>query len=238
VGANAGFYSLLAAANGCQVVAFDPQPACVQIVTINMCLNAHFPVMASGDSVAIVDRPVSDVKADIKMVATSDAAGQAVCNGQFSVDQQHKAATKTTTAPSASLPATAGTSFTKRTVSLDDVLLDSQLQLHLVKIDTEGFELPVLRSMRKLLAAGRVAYLMVEVTPLFWARDGLPREDVYAEFLMIMKLNCTIQRALDVNFERPDVGALLDTEQKLREYLVVRDFVQEDLLVSCPTKAN
>jgi hypothetical protein len=60
---------------------------------------------------------------------------------------------------------------------------------------------------------------------------------VYAEFLKILKLNCTIQRALDVKFERPDVWTLLDTEQKLRQYLVVRDFVQEDLLVSCPTKA-
>jgi hypothetical protein len=60
---------------------------------------------------------------------------------------------------------------------------------------------------------------------------------VYAEFSALLKRNCTIQRVLDVDLQKPNIETLLDTQQKLRQYLVNAVFVQEDLLVSCPTKA-
>lgn len=232
VGSNAGVYSTVALAHGCQVLAFDPQPACAQLIKKNMCLNAHYPSMANGAGVAVVNRPVSDVPSEISMMI-SGPVSQPWCDGKFSVDMQHKSAVDVST------DGAKGATFVKKTVSLDDLLLNSTLQLYLVKIDTEGFELSVLRSMRKLLAGKRVAYMMVEVTPVFWARDGLAREDVYKEFSALLKLGCAIQRALDVNFASkswfrgPD--PLLNTQDKLKEYLVDREFVQEDLLVSCPT---
>lgn len=238
VGANAGFYSVLAAAYGCQVVAFDPQPACAQLLECNMCLNAHYASMASGaHGVALVSRPVSDVAGVSISMTVSGTAAQPICDGQFSVYQHQSAAVASTSASGNATAAAAAPAATFNTtaVSLDDLLLDSHLHLHVVKIDTEGYELSVLKSMRQLLATKRVAYILVEVTPLFWARDGLAREDVYNEFSGLLRLHCTIQRAMDVNFsDDKNIATLLDTEEKLREYLVLREFVQEDLLVSCP----
>ena len=237
VGANAGFYSLVAGVYGCQVLLFDPQPLCVDLIRQNLCMNQQYPVIAEG-KVAIVGRPVADVAKNISMT------GIGVCEGTFSVDKQAKQASSSLVTPAAG--AGSGKVFFRETVSLDDMLLglhNGGLELHVIKVDTEGYEVPVLRSMKKLLAAKKLHHIVVEVTPLFWARDGVERESVYTEFLPFFAAGCSIQRVLDVKFTLgntsgdPSVTSssdtLLDTAEKLHEYLVKREFVQEDLYINC-----
>jgi FkbM family methyltransferase len=270
VGANAGFYSLVAGVYGCQVLMFDPQPLCVDLIQQNLCLNEKSYLVFAEGMVAIVGRPVADLRRNISMSALP------ACEGTFSVDTQAKTAK---TYSSSDTSATGGDSdpslvpgfgsstrntvFFRETVSLDDLLLtrggpgigaaDSSsadgvsdelpVELHVVKIDTEGYEVPVLRSMKKLLAAKKLHHIVVEVTPLFWARDGVERETVYIEFLPFLAAGCSIQRVLDVRLEAETgdgsgvTGVTsshqLDTPAKLHEYLVKRQFVQEDLYINC-----
>jgi FkbM family methyltransferase len=215
VGANAGFYSLIAAAYGCQVLAFDPQKVCSDLVRRNFCLNPGLPGVA-GRRVAVVNAPVSDV------ATTLNLSVPAACEGVFFVPW------KNDTPPRVPVAET----YQRASVSLDGLLLkETSAEVFVLKIDTEGYELPVMKSISGLLAARRVRHILVEVTPVFWTRDGVPRADIYAAFLPLLGYGCRIQRVLDI---AANSTALLDTAEKLREYLVVRDYIQEDVLVTCP----
>jgi FkbM family methyltransferase len=222
VGANAGFYSLLALSYDCQALMFDPQPACVELINHQLCLNSHYPIIGSGLGVGVINRPVSEQKKSL--ILTEWDQGGARCQGSYSVDVQSKQT------------ATAATKFIRDTIVLDDLLMDTGLHLTVVKIDTEGFEVAVLRSMRRLLQAKRVSHMVVEVTPVFWKRDGIPRETVYQEFESLLGLGCQMGRVMDVELSGavPVIQNALDTPEKLKQYLVERDFVQEDLYVKCP----
>jgi FkbM family methyltransferase len=206
VGSNAGFYSLLAAAYGCQVLLFDPQPSCIKLVQSNLCLNQGLQAIKDG-LVTMINQPVSDVTVATNLTLPSS------CQGTFALRPAGARKLQHLTQP----------------VSLDAVLFESGVQLYVVKIDTEGFELSVLRSMKKLLAARRVQHLVVEVTPLFWKRDGIDRVEVYHEFEPFLAMGCTIQRVLDVDFDASAPQHVLGTTAELRAYLVERDFVQVSL---------
>ncbi|KIZ01014.1 hypothetical protein MNEG_6947 [Monoraphidium neglectum] len=217
VGSNAGFYSMVAASYGCQVLSFDPQKACADLVRRNYCLNGAYPVVAR-DLVAVINAPVSDVP------TTLNLSVPARCEGVFFLPTGPGATAKQT------VPTTE--TYQRTSVSLDGLLLnETSLEVYMIKIDTEGYEMAVLKSLKGMLAARRVRHIMIEVTPLFWARDNVPRTDIYSTFLPLLGYGCKIQRVLDMV---ANSTALLDSEDKLREYLVQRDFVQEDLLVSCP----
>jgi FkbM family methyltransferase len=222
VGANAGFYSLAALSNGCQALMFDPQPACVELIQHQLCLNSYYPNIGSGLGVGVIDRPVSAEKQSLTLTEWQPAEG-ARCAGSYSVDVH----VRRTTSPVRQ--------FVRETVILDELLLSSGLQLTVVKIDTEGFEVQVLRSMRRLLQAKRVSHMVVEVTPVFWKRDGISRQIVYQEFEPLLGLGCRMGRVMDVNLTGavPVIQQPLDTPEKLRHYLVDTDFVQEDLYVKC-----
>jgi FkbM family methyltransferase len=203
---------------------FDPQPACVELIQHQLCLNSHYPIIGSGLGVGVINRPVSEEKKSLILAEWDQGGFSGKCQGSYSVDVQSKQT------------ATPATKFIRDTIVLDDLLMDTNLHLTVVKIDTEGFEMQVLRSMRRLLQAKRVSHMVVEVTPVFWKRDGIAREAVYQEFEPLLGLGCQMGRVLDVNLAGavPVIQNPLDTPEKLKEYLVQRDFVQEDLYVKCP----
>jgi FkbM family methyltransferase len=221
VGANAGYYSMLALTHGCQSLMFDPQAACAALIQQNVCLNERYATRDGALGAVLINNPVSDQHVNLSL---AEVAGELKCIGTFSVDVLQKQAQGS------------AKRITRETVVLDDLLLNSTLQLKVVKVDTEGAEVQVVRSMRRLLQTKRIRHLVVEVTPLFWKRDGIPRETVYQEFLPLLTLGCSMGRVVDLDLSQAEVvmNSPLDTAEKLRQYLVVRDYVQEDLYIRCP----
>ena len=212
IGANAGFYGLYAASFGCDVFFFDPQPACGSLLERNICLNeGRFP--RSGKT-ALVARPVSDRNERITMKASL------WCEGTFSVAKE-----------TVSIPANISevsnedATFTTSTVSIDDLLHPSKNRILAIKVDTEGYELSVLRSLQKLISVKRVKFFVIEVSPAFWNRDGVSRVDVFDVFVPFLALGCSIRGLHPTQ--------VLDSIDKLRSYFVDKDFVQEDVAVSC-----
>jgi FkbM family methyltransferase len=140
VGANIGFYSLLASAvnGGAPVLAFEPHPVAANRLRENAALN-------SLGNVRVVEAALGDV------------AG----SGQITTDlfDQNRIATSNDNGLSATVPL----------VTLDGELHRQQIdpsKVALVKIDTEGFEARVLRGAGSLLASTPGPVWIVELTGL------------------------------------------------------------------------
>ena len=223
VGANGGYYSLLAAAAGCAVLAFDPQVRCAELINNNVCVNKKFHPKISVTRFGIVNHPVSDGKGNLTLEHAN------TCLTTFTVEKQ--------AATASSEVHRAGNSFTRELVSLDELLYGSKLEVLLAKIDVEAHELQVLRSARNLLHSGQVKHLIVEVSPGLYEDLGKsPREELYQEFLELLHKGCTIQRVLDVHIHANGTISkqrAIDTPEALHAYLVLREYFQEDVFVTC-----
>jgi FkbM family methyltransferase len=202
VGANAGFYCMLAVYHGCRCVAIDPQPSCTSLVRRNACLNFG----ASMDSVAVIEGYV-DSKNSHAMLSFPQH-----CEGTFAI-----------------LNSTMHV-INVNSVVLDDLLLSADLGQFIVKVDTEGYELHALGSMRQLIEHGRVQNMIVEVTPLFWERHGhTSRLEVFAEIYYWFKHGCKVRRIHGPGGR----DITLESVELLRWYLMEYEFVQEDLHIDC-----
>lgn len=217
VGANAGFYGLLAAAYGCQVVLFEPQPLCVNLIQRNFCLNRRYPAIRERD-INVIGRPVS---VDTRPLAMSLPP---LCRGSFSVVS--------------GLPGVAGprTNITVQPVSLDNIFVDSGADIFALKVDTEGFELSVLRTLRGMIAARRVQHMIIEVSPSVFVKDNIAtREQVYAEFERFMDMQCTVQRVLVMSDGDAAAAKRFASKDELKSFLVHENFSIEDVYVHCPS---
>ncbi len=139
VGANTGFYALLAAATGIKVVAYEPSRSVLARLRAN--------IKASGLEEQITVRPV----------AVADTAGTATL-------YEPKLALANTLDSSASLDATFkrehSGSYTVPVVRLDD---DLERPIGILLVDAEGLEYAVLNGARRTLAESR-PIVIVEVT--------------------------------------------------------------------------
>jgi len=73
VGANHGYFGLLAAAMGCRVVAFEPQPSCWGRITAAVLLNGFQSYFK------LIKQPVSDTKVEVVI------RDRGSCSGGFSL---------------------------------------------------------------------------------------------------------------------------------------------------------
>ncbi|KAF8056736.1 hypothetical protein HT031_006234 [Scenedesmus sp. PABB004] len=175
-GANAGFYGVLAASYGCEVVFFEPQPLCVNIIQRNLCLNGHIRAIAEGRFGIIPEAIAADPTPMVMAVPP-------LCRGSFSV----KTGLDATAVPGPR------TNVTTHPVSLDAVF--DGISIFMIKIDTEGFEVSVLKTAMGMLRSKRVRHLLIEVAPVTWQRDGIiSRAAAHETFAALLELQCTIKR--------------------------------------------
>lgn len=139
VGANEGYFSLVAARLGARVLAVEPQPNVVGALRRNMELNrvtgvnVHAVAAGAADGLAVLHVPTS------------------ILSGAASIVRR---------------PRFGGRRQTVRVRRLDDVMTESGVgRLRLLKIDCEGAEGAVIIGAAQLLAAHRVDVLALEYHP-------------------------------------------------------------------------
>lgn len=154
VGANTGYYGLLAAKFGHKVIQFDLQPECLKILRNSVLANGF------ADRVITVAAGVSDSYATISVPEKG-------CDGRFPASA-HEAGQLSSSATATLRP-------------LNDFLkLQENETIILMKIDTEGNEQRVLAGSRNYFKTQKVVNAIVEVTPgvKFWENNGITKEEV------------------------------------------------------------
>ena len=145
IGANCGYYSLLAAARGAKVVAFEPDPDILAVLQLNIGLNIQLGslIKTRGEALSNEDGSRRFFRAD---GANSGMSG-------FS-DRRTVA------------------SFDVVTRKLDSLLDSGAVPSPTVmKVDVEGHEESVLRGAIRALESADLRYVIFEAAP---AQDGLP----------------------------------------------------------------
>jgi len=135
VGANVGFYTILAALKGARVVAVEAVPLTVAILKANVKLNGFENV------VEVIDKCASDGEHKIKIYVPK--------SGHFGLATVNSSRFNSTLV------------FEVECISLDKVLKNVK-HIRIVKLDVEGSELAVLNGSERVLE--KVNYIIVEVS--------------------------------------------------------------------------
>lgn len=176
IGANEGFFGLLASAWGCRSTMFEPQPGCVDLIGESIRANCFDPLRTK-----LVPNPVSDVPFKLAVSAST------VCSGGFPFHRYVRRSTKSDGNPPADLNKYFRPERIRKvpSVAISEIYgkkLDSKIKL--VKIDVEGHELAILSDVLALVSRGRVDNIVVEVTPGWWGKeyDELRADRIWHEF--------------------------------------------------------
>ena len=176
IGANAGFYGIMSASLGWRTYLFDPQPTCQTYIA--------YAIAANNITSRALLVPHAVAYPDFAMLVSSATN----CSGRFPISAQEQdpnytggwSATTTTTS-------TTNDMRYVRDLTVDvAALVGAAERVRLVKIDAEGNELNVLRSLAPLIVERRVGNIVVEVTPVFWARAGVRVDEIIEVFCMIV----------------------------------------------------
>ena len=161
VGANAGYFGLLAAKHGHEVVFFDLQPECQNIIHNNILVNGF-----SGQA-HVVAAGVSDAISSIKV--PSDG-----CNGRFPAEAYETEAFNNYTMSAQLYPLT-------EFISPQEIMM--------MKVDTEGNEKRVLQGAMEFFRRNNIRHAIVEVTPGFgfWENSGILREEVIDTLTLLIE---------------------------------------------------
>ena len=185
IGANTGYYSMLAAVFGCPVIAFEPQPGCRSSFEAARARNTlgesrvrYIPKPVSSRA-ALIEVPSRGCavtnQAKTEVASSSNAGGEGKGGGRGRAGRRRRGGGRgarnarkhdvgTTTVP---------------TVSMEEALRGSSARVRLVKIDTEGAEVLVLRSLLPVLA--QLDNLVVETSAGWWLRRYNVTRDEGAE---------------------------------------------------------
>lgn len=149
VGANRGYYTLLAASYGHDVLAFEPQPHCNALLSAAVLLSGlacHVDVRGSFAS--------DDKGADMNVLRRTG------CTGTFPNDD-HDGWASGFRKPLREL---AGADDVVRVFGerIDEAIVAPEVNVRLMKIDAEGHEASALQSARSLLRQSRVDNLLIE----------------------------------------------------------------------------
>ena len=156
VGANEGFYTMLAAAHGCRVLAFEPQPGCAETLAETWRRNERAErecIIDSLDSLEEVEGVFASKNLQLIRAPLSDATEPLMIRERGC-----------STMAMATQPSPRGV----RPVGAADItaMLPDDVPILLAKVDTEGAELGVMRALAPVLQ--RIENLVVEVTPGWW----------------------------------------------------------------------
>ena len=188
IGANTGFYSMLAAAMGCTVIAFEPQPGCRPSFEAARVRNAlgqnkvrYIPKPVSSRAAvievpsrgcAVTNQAKTEVKTEVGSQPEAKGGGRA---GGGRAGRRRRGGGKGGKGGGRRDPGTT----TVSTVSMEEVLRGSSARVRLVKIDTEGAEVNVLRSLLPVLP--QLDNLVVETSVGWWLRRYNVTRDEGAE---------------------------------------------------------
>lgn len=162
IGANEGFFGLLAGAWGCTSTMFEPQPGCVD--QINNAIGAN----RLGQWATVVPNPVSDTPIHI------DVSTSPICYGGFPFHKYVRRTTKSDGRPPRDLDAYFRPDRIRKVPSVGiSTMYGSDFRPHvaLIKIDVEGNELSILFDVLNLVRKGQVDNIIVEVTPGWWGKE-------------------------------------------------------------------
>eukprot|EP00178_Gracilaria_changii_P013969 TRINITY_DN3954_c0_g1_i1.p1 TRINITY_DN3954_c0_g1~~TRINITY_DN3954_c0_g1_i1.p1 ORF type:complete len:366 (-),score=54.64 TRINITY_DN3954_c0_g1_i1:949-2046(-) len=149
VGCNRGWYSLMAAAYGHRVYAFDPQPHCRTLLSASILVNG-FHELVTFTHAFVTDQ--TD-----ETMAVRRRTG---CMGGFP-NNNHAGYADKFRKPLDRL-AGANDTVTVRGVSLDEIFDAERHDVLLLKMDVEGFESHALGSGRRLLEEGAIRNIIME----------------------------------------------------------------------------
>ena len=162
------------ARKGANVFLFDPQPSCVRHI-------AHALVKNGFAGGSIIPNFVGAVEGEVIEVDTSSD-----CDGRWPITEL-----EARNAGGAEIPRNKLTKI--KTVTLSQVVPANARIVH-AKVDTEGAEHVVLRSMLPLLQQGRIDSVIFEITPMWWAMQGAPDKaaviDLFLTLITKYGFNC------------------------------------------------
>lgn len=192
IGANAGYFTYLAALQGCTVLALEPQQACRSIIAATRAANPGsvagrvrpYPFGVSSESLSFgagwdselcdggyqVDHAVKEAEVGAAVFAAAQGAAAAAVAPEA-------VGSASRTAQRVDVPAELQRTFTR---TGDDIIaaalssLASTLPrgsvptLAAVKIDVEGHEVHVLRSLQRTLRSAQLFHVIVEIAPTKW----------------------------------------------------------------------
>jgi len=172
IGANTGFFGLLALAHGCAVVFVEVQPECNALISRSIEVSGF-----NLDKVKMVKQPLGGQQ---QVGKTLNIQPWNHCEGRFPIVNKEKGVAGAYGAD-ANNPVNAGVRkvpFLTVESMLQSVGLDKRLDaLQLAKIDTEGNELQILEGFLPVLRRTPMANIVVEVTPMWWQHTGHTREE-------------------------------------------------------------
>ena len=153
VGMNEGFFSLLSASLGGNVIAFDMNPVCFAAMDKAIELN--------GFENAIELRNVGLIKGD-----------------SSTINEETMSIQSESCDPAGKLSSTECSWCPKRTnvpvVPLDVILLKSSIAMYsLLKIDAEGSEIGIMEGALETIGSGRVKRMVIELAPDWWTNFGV-----------------------------------------------------------------
>lgn len=181
VGANTGLYGLAAIAEGCQALFFDPQATCVHRIVQGLVANGE-DFLRRG---CVVPRPVADTRFDLPAISPAID-----CDGRVRAEPARVLATPSPSPhplPPGVVAAAPGPPLSSVVLGADLPLSPSEV-IALVKVDVEGAELPVLRSLLPFLERLQVRHLVVEVSPIFWEDEGRLEDTVEEASLLFRRI--------------------------------------------------
>jgi FkbM family methyltransferase len=173
IGANEGFYSMMASAYGCRVVSFEPQPMCVALISAAIAFNNF------RHPVKLINRVVQNQKVEfwapneqcsgvVQYIKTKD-------DEKNSNDQLVKSAT------------------------IDDIVeANGGSRVILAHMDVEGAEIRVLESGLKSIQAKKIDNFVVEVNFGRWQNYGVTVEHARSVLEQVRTGGDFVCRSLDV----------------------------------------
>ena len=172
IGANAGYYGLLAISLGARAIFFEPQPVCCDWIEQSLGANAW-----GQDRGAVIRSAIAASESPRSFRVGHD------CNGGFSLLSRHQLSRSQGTA--------AGYVFPRSLASLQlpEFVADAPVgSIALVKVDVEHFEIPLLRfNLVPLLRRRLIRHLVVEITPFLWHKAARkPQAAAFADGLSMV----------------------------------------------------
>lgn len=190
VGGNYGWYALLSATIGCEVITFEPVPAHVAIMRKALSLNPklagrvqiHRAVVYDTQGVYNISVPVA-MTTDEEPNGTLKTLGMTGMSGRYGVLKRN---------PNDAEPGGAY-AVTAPSLRIDDVLAAADAShdggrgraprpVCMLKVDVEGYEPQVMRTAKRTLDSGRVRAVQVEINRMY-TRAGVRQNSHTVEML-------------------------------------------------------
>ena len=163
IGANCGLFSMIMAALRHDVMAFEPLPTCVSDIELGRKQSGF----GAGSTFAVQQRGISDRNATFPVPAN-------LCSPYFQVGQaKYRAKGKLH-----DLDTHSGVSEAS-SLALDEAVARRHRQkpIFLTKMDTEGHEVPVIRSGTRLFKRHTIKTMMWELSPSKWRFANVSKEE-------------------------------------------------------------